>query len=78
MASSQCRRSKDLCPANTVRIMAERPTGKRAKTLASSGGGDSFEVYEQFIPAKFNERTEQTTEFDETSGDVRDFELKSK
>lgn len=62
----------------TVRITAERPTGKTTQALASSGGGGSVDVYEQFIPAKFNERSELTTEFDEKSDNVRDFDLKSK
>ena len=60
-----------------VRITADRPTGKTAAPLASSGGQAPTQVYEQYIPAKYNERSELNTEIDAEPNIVRDFDLKS-
>lgn len=60
----------------TVRITADRPTGKTTKALPSSGGQAPIDVYEQFIPAKYNERSELTTEIGAEASTVRDFNLK--
>jgi hypothetical protein len=59
----------------TVRITADRPTGKTAAALASSGGQAPTQVYEQYIPAKFNERSELTVEIGAEPDAVHDFAL---
>lgn len=60
-----------------VRITADRPTGKMAAPLASTGGQAPTEVYEQYIPAKYNERSELRTDIGAEGNAVRDFDLKS-
>jgi hypothetical protein len=59
----------------TVRITADRPTGKTAAALASSGGQAPTQVYEQYIPAKYNERSELTVEIGAEPDAVHDFAL---
>ena len=59
----------------TVRVTAERPTGKTAAALPSSGGQAQTEVYEQYIPVKFNERSELSVEIGAEPNAVHDFAL---
>jgi hypothetical protein len=59
-----------------VRITANRPTG--AKTAGGRGGDAQVDVYEQFIPAKFNDRSELKVQIDDAAEVVRDFELTTK
>jgi hypothetical protein len=60
-----------------IRITADRPTGKTAKGPASSGEQSSAEVYEQYIPLKYNEQSELRTDIGAEASAVRDFDLKS-
>jgi hypothetical protein len=61
-----------------VRITANRPSGRKTKT---GGGRDTnafVEQQEQFIPTKYNDQSELTTEVSGEGSIVRDFMLKSK
>lgn len=61
----------------TIRITGNRPTGRKTKPSAYSGDQTPQEVYEQFLPAKFNESSELTLEIPNESTFAHDFELKS-
>ena len=58
-----------------VRITADRPAGKPAQAAPSATGRPTGEVYEQYIPAKFNERSELTVEIGAEPNAVHDFAL---
>lgn len=60
-----------------VRITADRPTGKTAKGPASSGEQTSTEVYEQYIPLKYNEQSELRIEIGADGTLAHDFDLKA-
>jgi hypothetical protein len=59
-----------------VRITATRPTGAMAST-GSKPGDELREVYEQFLPAKYNDASELSLKIDATSAIEKDFELHS-
>jgi hypothetical protein len=59
-----------------VRITANRPSGR--KVQAGRGDKALVDQYEQYIPAKYNEQSELTTEVGSEGEIVRDFGLKSK
>jgi hypothetical protein len=59
----------------TVRITAERPTGKQAPSTPDASGRPAGESYEQYIPAKFNERSELSVEIGAEPNAVHDFAL---
>ena len=56
----------------TVRITADRPTGK---TAPDAGGRSGGETYEQYIPAKYNTRSELSVEIGAEPNAVHDFAL---
>jgi hypothetical protein len=61
-----------------VRITANRPSGRKTKT---GGGRDTkalVDQHEQFIPGKYNEQSQLTTEVAGEGLIVRDFPLQSK
>jgi hypothetical protein len=61
-----------------VRITANRPSGRKTK----AGGGRDTKAFvdqqEQFIPGKYNDQSELTTEVAGEGSIIRDFALKSK
>ncbi len=59
-----------------VRITASRPTGEMAST-GPTGGNELREVYEQFVPARYNESSELSVKFAATSPVEQDFDLHS-
>ena len=59
----------------TVRITADRPTGKTAQAPPTATGRPAGESYEQYIPAKYNERSELTVEIGAEPNAVHDFAL---
>ena len=59
----------------TVRITADRPSGKPAQTTPEVSGRPIGESYEQYIPATFNERSELTVEIGAEPNAVHDFAL---
>ncbi len=59
----------------TVRVTADRPTGKPAQALPSAAGRPTGEAYEQYIPAKYNERSELSVEIGAEPNAVHDFAL---
>jgi hypothetical protein len=59
-----------------VRITANRPTG--AKAAAGRGSDEQVDVYEQFIPAKYNDQTELKAQVGNEAAVVQDFALTSK
>jgi hypothetical protein len=63
--------------AYVVRITAERPTGQKAKPGGYAAGQPAQDVYEQFIPPKYNDSSELAIELKDRSQVVHDFELKS-
>jgi len=60
-----------------VRITANRPTGRHVKPPASAADQNPMEIFEQYIPAKFNDRSELETEIDQEAELTRNFELTS-
>jgi hypothetical protein len=63
-------------PGNyAVTITAERKTGRKIK--ADILGSATTDQYEQYLPARYNEKTELTAEIAESRDDL-DFELTSK
>lgn len=62
----------------TVRITADRPTGKKIQASGYAAGDPPQDVYEQYIPAKYNESSELQLEVGAESELVKDFELASK
>ncbi len=59
----------------TVRITADRPTGKPAQTPPPATGRPTGESYEQYIPAKYNERSELSVDIGAESNAIHDFAL---
>lgn len=59
-----------------VRITASRPTGATAST-GPTGGNEQREVYEQFLPAKYNDGSELSVEIESQPSVTRDFDLHS-
>lgn len=61
----------------TVRITANRPTGKppQATPDNSDNGRPTGESYEQYLPVKYNERSELTVEIGAEPNAVHDFAL---
>jgi hypothetical protein len=62
----------------TVRITADRPTGKKIQASGYAANDPPQDVYEQYIPAKYNESSELQIEVGAESELVKDFELASK
>jgi hypothetical protein len=60
-----------------VRITANRPTGQKAKSDPRDANQAPADVFEQFIPAQYNDRSELKTEIGAESEVVRDFDLTS-
>ncbi|BBO33148.1 hypothetical protein [Lacipirellula parvula] len=58
-----------------VRITANRPTGKAVQPAADTSGRSSGVSYEQFIPAKYNEKSTTTIEIGVEPAAVHDFAL---
>jgi hypothetical protein len=61
-----------------VRITANRPTGRKATAGRWSDNNTPIDQYEQFIPVKYNDKSELTTAFDGEGQIVQDFRLTSK
>jgi hypothetical protein len=61
-----------------VRITANRPTGRKATAGRGSDNKTRVDQYEQFIPVKYNDQSELTTEVGGEGQIVRDFRLTSK
>lgn len=61
-----------------VRITAQRPTGRKAPAGASSASDAPTEIYEQYVPRKYNERTELKAEIGPETPITLNFELHSK
>lgn len=61
-----------------VRITANRPTGRKTPAGRGSDKTTLVDQYEQFIPAKYNNQSELTTEVGDEGQIVRDFRLTSK
>ncbi len=59
----------------TVRITADRPTGKKIQASGYAAGDPPQEVYEQYIPAKYNESSELQFDVGAESEVVKDFDL---
>jgi len=59
----------------TVRITADRPSSKAAQPAPEVSGRPTGTSYEQYIPAKFNERSELTVEISAEPNAVHDFAL---
>jgi hypothetical protein len=60
-----------------VRITANRPTGQKTKSDPRNPDQPSAAAVEQFIPAKYNDRSELKTEIGAESAVERDFDLTS-
>ena len=58
-----------------VRITANRPTGKAVQPATDPSGRSSGVSYEQYIPAKYNEKSTTTVEFTAEPTAVHDFAL---
>lgn len=58
-----------------VRITANRPTGRKVKPSAYAPDQTPQEVYEQFLPAKYNESSELVVEIPDQSSTMENFEL---
>lgn len=59
----------------TVRITADRPTGKTAQAMPDASGRPTGESYEQYIPVKYNQRSELSVEIGAEPNAVHDFAL---
>jgi hypothetical protein len=59
----------------TVRITADRPTGKQVQSASDTSGRPAGESYEQYIPEKYNQRSELTVEIGAEPDAVHDFAL---
>ncbi|MDR1493250.1 MAG: hypothetical protein LBT05_11075 [Planctomycetaceae bacterium] len=68
--------ASDVMPGKyVVQITANRKTGKM---LPSSSGDPPIEEFEQYIPAKYNKKSELTIEVENKSKQTFDFTLESK
>lgn len=61
-----------------VRITANRGAGRMVPSGARGTGQAPVEAQEQYIPAKYNDRSELKTQVGQEAEVVRDFELTSK
>jgi hypothetical protein len=61
-----------------VRITSHQPTGQKTTPDPRDADQAPADVFEQFIPAKYNDRSELKTEIGAESEVVRDFDLTSK
>jgi hypothetical protein len=59
----------------TVRITADRSTGRTVQASGYAANEPPQEVYEQYVPAKYNESSELQFEVGAESELVKDFEL---
>jgi len=59
-----------------VRITASRPNGEMA-SAGPTGGNELREVYEQFVPARYNDSSQLSVEIEAQSSVTHDFELHS-
>jgi hypothetical protein len=64
--------------AYTVRITADRSTGRKIQAPGYAAGDPPQEVFEQYIPAKYNESSELQLDVGAESEFVKDFDLVSK
>jgi hypothetical protein len=62
----------------TVRITSLRSTGQKVKPASYSQDQTPAEVYEQFLPAKYNQSSELIMTVDPSSDLTHDFALSSK
>lgn len=60
-----------------VRITATRPTGKKLKAAVYADDQTPVDVFEQFIPANFNQSSNLTIEIEPTANETHDFALDS-
>jgi hypothetical protein len=58
-----------------VRITSDRPTGKRVQPASYSEDQTPVELYEQFLPAKYNKRSELTVTVEPGTATTYDFAL---
>ena len=61
-----------------VRITSERPTGKQVQPASYSEDRQPIDVYEQFLPAKYNQQSELMLTITPESSVDHDFELSLK
>jgi hypothetical protein len=59
----------------TVRITADRPSSKPAASAPDASGRGAGESYEQYIPVKYNTRSELSVEIGAEPNAVHDFAL---
>lgn len=59
-----------------VRITSTRATGEKA-SAGPTGGNELRDVYEQFLPEKYNDRSELVVKIKESSPVEQDFDLTS-
>jgi hypothetical protein len=62
---------------NNVRITANRPTGRKVQAGGYAASQAPQDVMEQYIPAKYNDSSELSVEFEAASAATHDFELNS-
>ena len=60
-----------------VRITAHRPTGQKRSSGSRGENQSSYDVVEQFIPPRYNDRSELTIEIGGETEIERDFKLSS-
>jgi hypothetical protein len=60
-----------------VRITATRPTGRKAQAGYGNDRKNLVDQFEQFLPAKYNDQSQLTTEVADAGAIVRDFTLSS-
>ncbi len=60
-----------------VRITAMRPTGKKLKAAVYAEDQTPVDVFEQFVPQKFNQQSELDVVIESTNNEVHDFALNS-
>jgi hypothetical protein len=61
--------------AYIVRITANRPTGKKLKAAVYADDQTPVDVFEQFIPVKFNQSSSLAVDIEPTAGATYDFAL---
>lgn len=85
MSIAQINNGEYRLPANfgvqtgkfVVRITSLRPTGQKVKPASYSQDQAPSDVYEQFLPPKYNQRSELTIAVDPSSDLTHDFALSS-
>jgi hypothetical protein len=60
-----------------VRITAMRPTGKKLKAAVYAEDQTPVDVFEQFVPQRFNQLSELKVIIESTNNEVHDFALNS-